>query len=169
MNTGPSGPFSFLPTHLPTRSHGFFGLEDARPVDLQSDFIVDDPLKPDEALSEAQRARANAWFDHTVSSRLNDKKVGAVVIMMQRLHQDDLVGQCSSKVPRQRWYCRRSPRTIRPASTRACSDGTARPGTRATCCLPTVSRKKSWPKQATLGEYDYFKRLGSKKDNDERT
>lgn len=54
--------------------------------------IIDDPLKPDGAMSDAERQNANDWFDHTVMSRLNDKKTGAVIIIMQRLHQDDLVG-----------------------------------------------------------------------------
>ena len=54
--------------------------------------IIDDPLKPDGAMSDAERQKANDWFDHTVMSRLNDKKTGAIVIIMQRLHQDDLVG-----------------------------------------------------------------------------
>ena len=54
--------------------------------------IIDDPLKPDEALSVAQRKAANEWFDHTLYSRLNDKRHGAIVIIMQRLHEDDLVG-----------------------------------------------------------------------------
>jgi hypothetical protein len=54
--------------------------------------VIDDPLKPDGALSDAERQSANDWFDHTVRSRLNDKKTGAIVIIMQRLHEDDLVG-----------------------------------------------------------------------------
>ena len=54
--------------------------------------LIDDPLKPDEALSDAQRKTANDWFSHTLYSRLNDKRSGAIVIIMQRLHEDDLVG-----------------------------------------------------------------------------
>jgi predicted phage terminase large subunit-like protein len=54
--------------------------------------LIDDPLKPEEALSEAQRKAANEWYDHTLYSRLNDKRHGAIVIIMQRLHEDDLVG-----------------------------------------------------------------------------
>ena len=54
--------------------------------------LIDDPLKPEEALSEAQRQACNEWYDHTLYSRLNDKRHGAVVIIMQRLHEDDLVG-----------------------------------------------------------------------------
>jgi predicted phage terminase large subunit-like protein len=54
--------------------------------------LIDDPLKPEEALSEAQRKAANEWYDHTLYSRLNDKRHGAIVIIMQRLHEDELVG-----------------------------------------------------------------------------
>ena len=54
--------------------------------------VIDDPLKPEEALSEAQRQAANEWYDHTLYSRLNDKRYGAIIIVMQRLHEDDLVG-----------------------------------------------------------------------------
>jgi predicted phage terminase large subunit-like protein len=58
-----------------------------------ADFIIiDDPLKPDEALSETQRKSVNQWFDHTLYSRLNDKQRGCIIIIMQRLHEDDLVG-----------------------------------------------------------------------------
>jgi predicted phage terminase large subunit-like protein len=54
--------------------------------------IIDDPLKPEEALSEAHRRAANEWFDHTLYSRLNDKEKGAIILIMHRLHEDDLVG-----------------------------------------------------------------------------
>jgi predicted phage terminase large subunit-like protein len=54
--------------------------------------ILDDPLKPDEALSNVQRKSVNEWFDNTLSSRLNDKRNGCIILVMQRLHQDDLVG-----------------------------------------------------------------------------
>src|SRR6516162_5492089 len=54
--------------------------------------IIGDPLKPEEALSEAHRQGANEWFDHTLYSRLNDKQQGAIVLIMHRLHEDDLVG-----------------------------------------------------------------------------
>ena len=54
--------------------------------------IIDDPLKPEEALSEAHRRAANEWFDHTLYSRLNDKHKGAIILIMHRLHEDDLVG-----------------------------------------------------------------------------
>jgi hypothetical protein len=54
--------------------------------------IIDDPLKPEEALSQAQRQTANEWYDHTLYSRLNDTRTGAIMLIMHRLHEDDLVG-----------------------------------------------------------------------------
>jgi hypothetical protein len=54
--------------------------------------MIDDPLKPEEALSKLRRDATNEWYDHTLYSRQNDKRWGAIVIIMQRLNEDDLVG-----------------------------------------------------------------------------
>jgi predicted phage terminase large subunit-like protein len=54
--------------------------------------IIDDPLKPEEAPSQTQRQAANDWFDHTLYSRLNDTRSGAIIVIMHRLHEDDLAG-----------------------------------------------------------------------------
>ena len=54
--------------------------------------IIDDPLKPEDALSETRRKGVNEWFNSSLLSRLNDKENGCIIIIMQRLHQDDLVG-----------------------------------------------------------------------------
>jgi len=59
--------------------------------------IVDDPLKPDDALSETKRNGVNEWYDNTLLSRLNNKKNGIIIIIMQRLHQDDLVGHVQER------------------------------------------------------------------------
>src|SRR6202049_477460 len=61
--------------------------------------LIDDPLKPEEALSDALRQSANEWFDHTLYSRLNDKRHGAIVIIMQRLQDDALVGNVLGQEP----------------------------------------------------------------------
>jgi predicted phage terminase large subunit-like protein len=55
--------------------------------------IIDDPLKPDEALSETQRNAVNDWYQHTLYSRLNNKETGCIILIMQRLHEDDLAGR----------------------------------------------------------------------------
>lgn len=54
--------------------------------------IIDDPIKPDDANSDTARDAVNEWFHSTLASRLNDKKRGAIVTVMQRLHQYDLCG-----------------------------------------------------------------------------
>ena len=54
--------------------------------------IIDDPLKPDEAMSLTSRTAVNEWYDSTLYTRLNDKVNGCIIIIMQRLHEDDLVG-----------------------------------------------------------------------------
>jgi hypothetical protein len=54
--------------------------------------IIDDPLKPDDAFSETKRTGANQWFTNTLLSRLDDKRTGAIVVVMQRVHMDDLTG-----------------------------------------------------------------------------
>ena len=64
------------------------GVLTGRGADL---IIIDDPLKPDEALSATRRTSVNDWYDNTLLSRLNSKAAGCIVIIMQRLHQDDLV------------------------------------------------------------------------------
>jgi predicted phage terminase large subunit-like protein len=53
--------------------------------------IIDDPLKADDALSESRRRSVNEWYDNTLRSRLNSQEEGAIIIVMQRLHADDLV------------------------------------------------------------------------------
>ena len=59
--------------------------------------VLDDPQKPEEALSEAHRSNAGQWFDTTLLSRLNSKSEGTVVVVMQRLHEDDLAGRLLEK------------------------------------------------------------------------
>ena len=58
--------------------------------------IVDDPTKPEEVYSDAERARANGWARHTLFTRLNDKANGAIILVMQRLHENDMIGHVSS-------------------------------------------------------------------------
>jgi len=59
--------------------------------------IVDDPHNPKQANSMVQRETALTWFDQTFSSRLNNKKEGVIVVVMQRLHNEDLTGHLLKK------------------------------------------------------------------------
>jgi len=72
------------------------GVLTGRGADL---ILIDDPSKPEEALSDARRNATNDWFLNTLYSRLNDKCRGAIVIIMQRLHEDDLVGHVLGQEP----------------------------------------------------------------------
>ncbi len=54
--------------------------------------VVDDPHAAFERQSDAVREAALIWWDETMSTRLNDPKTGARIIVMQRLHEKDLSG-----------------------------------------------------------------------------
>jgi predicted phage terminase large subunit-like protein len=54
--------------------------------------ILDDPVSADQALSDAERTTANNWIDATLRSRLNDPATGAIILVMQRLHELDPTG-----------------------------------------------------------------------------
>src|SRR5712692_3996043 len=54
--------------------------------------ILDDLLKPEDAFSETKRSAVNQWFDGTLYSRLDDKRTGVIILIMQRLHLEDLAG-----------------------------------------------------------------------------
>ncbi len=87
----------FMTTLLGTRmATSVGGVLTGRGGDL---IIIDDALKPDEALSETRRKAVNDWYDNTLLSRLNDKANGRMVIIMQRLHQEDLVGHVLEQEP----------------------------------------------------------------------
>jgi predicted phage terminase large subunit-like protein len=59
--------------------------------------IVDDPLKPDEAVSEKGLKTANSWMDQTLSMRKVDKEIVPTITVMQRLHEDDPAGHMLAK------------------------------------------------------------------------
>jgi predicted phage terminase large subunit-like protein len=59
--------------------------------------IIDDPIKPQDAQSKSVRDRTVQWYENTLLSRLDDKVHGAIVLVMQRLHLDDLAGHLLEK------------------------------------------------------------------------
>jgi predicted phage terminase large subunit-like protein len=54
--------------------------------------VCDDPHKVEEAHSDTIREGVLDWWDHTMSTRLNDPRTGAMVVIMQRVHERDLAG-----------------------------------------------------------------------------
>jgi predicted phage terminase large subunit-like protein len=59
--------------------------------------VIDDPQNPQEARSEKERERANTFFNETLRSRLNNPEFGVFIIIMQRLHENDLTGMLLSE------------------------------------------------------------------------
>ena len=57
-----------------------------------SRLILDDPHGAQDAQSDAMRESALEWFDQVWSTRLNNPKVDAMVVVMQRLHEKDISG-----------------------------------------------------------------------------
>ena len=55
--------------------------------------IIDDPQKPQDAHSETARANIEQWYYNTLYPRLDSKRDDAIVVVMQRLHVDDLAGK----------------------------------------------------------------------------
>ena len=53
--------------------------------------VIDDPLKPGDAQYDKERTNVNERFINTIKSRRNDVGV-PIVIIMQRIHEDDLSG-----------------------------------------------------------------------------
>src|SRR5260370_4181326 len=62
--------------------------------------IVDDPINPEGAMSETKRSTVSIWFDSTLYSRLDNKRDDVIILIMQRLHVDDLAGYV---MPREHW------------------------------------------------------------------
>ncbi len=54
--------------------------------------VLDDPHNAAQAQSEIERGRTTGWYDHTIPTRLNDPNTSSQVVVMQRLHEDDLTG-----------------------------------------------------------------------------
>lgn len=60
--------------------------------------IIDDPIKPDDALSDIIRNKVNNKFDTTLRNRVNSRNT-PIIIIMQRLHEQDLCGFLMNKEP----------------------------------------------------------------------
>ena len=65
--------------------------------------IVDDPHNPVGIYNKSNRKRTINWFTGVFSSRLNDKNTGSIIVIMQRLHLEDLSGYILSKNTNNDW------------------------------------------------------------------
>lgn len=60
--------------------------------------VIDDPIKPEDALSDVIRERVNRRFETTIRNRVNSRKT-PIIIIMQRLHENDLCGYLQNIEP----------------------------------------------------------------------
>jgi predicted phage terminase large subunit-like protein len=54
--------------------------------------IIDDPLNPNQSISDLEREKANQWMSKTLSTRKVDKAITVTIVIMQRLHENDVTG-----------------------------------------------------------------------------
>lgn len=65
--------------------------------------IIDDPLKPDDAVSDVKRKFINNRYNTTIRSRVNDRDT-PIIVIMQRLHEDDLTGYLLDGGSGEQWH-----------------------------------------------------------------
>ncbi len=70
--------------------------------------IIDDPHNPSHIHSPKRRQTVVEWYEQTFSSRLNNKKKGSIVLVMQRLHEEDLCGYLLKNAPKA-WHLLKLP------------------------------------------------------------
>lgn len=61
------------------------------PYKFAGAIVIDDPIKPEDALSDVIRERVNRRFETTIRNRVNSRNT-PIIIIMQRLHERDLCG-----------------------------------------------------------------------------
>jgi hypothetical protein len=54
--------------------------------------IIDDPIKAQDTYSDVKRIRVNDWMNDTINSRLEQQRKTPIIVIMQRLHEEDLSG-----------------------------------------------------------------------------
>lgn len=74
------------------------GLIGAKENIFNGAIVIDDPIKPEDAESDIVRDRINNRFETTIRNRVNSRET-PIIIIMQRLHEDDLCGYLMDKEP----------------------------------------------------------------------
>lgn len=71
-------------------------------IEASEDFggaiVIDDPIKPDDALSPTVREKVNRKFETTIRNRVNSRRT-PIIIIMQRLNEEDLTGYLKNLEP----------------------------------------------------------------------
>lgn len=69
-----------------------------QPYKFAGAIIIDDPIKPEDALSDVEREKVNRRFETTIRNRVNSRNT-PIIVIMQRLHEHDLCGYLQSIEP----------------------------------------------------------------------
>jgi len=64
--------------------------------------IIDDPLNPEKSYSRVELEKANRWIGQTLSTRKVNKRVSVMILIMQRLHENDPTGYLLKKAKKTR-------------------------------------------------------------------
>jgi hypothetical protein len=72
------------------------------PIEIKKNFagaiIIDDPIKPEDAVSDVRRGRVNERFETTIRNRVNSRKT-PIIVIQQRVHPMDLSGYLMNVEP----------------------------------------------------------------------
>lgn len=69
-----------------------------KPYEFGGAIIIDDPIKPEDALSDVEREKVNRRFETTIRNRVNSRNT-PIIVIMQRLHENDLCGYLQNIEP----------------------------------------------------------------------
>jgi hypothetical protein len=134
--------------------------------------VVDDPHNVAQAESEAERETVSNWWSELSTTRLNDPKQSAIVVIMQRLHEGDVSGTilsgdedwCHLMIPMEydwRRHCSTSlgwndPRGLDDDGIPLVEDGTARDA-EAAVELDDRNGELMWPERFGAKEVEAIK------------
>lgn len=59
--------------------------------------VIDDPMKAVDASSDIMRDNVGDWFKQSLMTRFDKPAEARIVVLMQRLHQDDLIGRLKAE------------------------------------------------------------------------
>lgn len=79
---------------------------DLKPEDhhFSGAMIIDDPLKPDDASYDVKRKAVNNRYNTTLISRVNSDKYTPIILIMQRIHMEDMAGYLLGGGSGEEWY-----------------------------------------------------------------
>ena len=117
--------------------------------------IIDDPLKPGDALSDVTREGVIEWYRSTLVTRPDDKLVARILVVMQRIHVDDLVGYLLESDAG--FEVLSLPAVAQSTITYDLGGGRTIPVKRATCFIPPMSLPKyCWTSRRTWGRCSFL-------------